>query len=260
MRNRRFRYFVLAMAGAVGLQVLFFHLRIPEVKPKYFAHEAVELKITPTWRYGYVQLWHGAVLVKARNGPALKGSSCWIQPYEADPEISALMRRELNSLPTKAGLEAALYLVIIGYVFYVWDWLKLALLTERPTRIRVLGAEILGWTVLWLIMALPLLLWGYGTPLYTNCLGPGALSCTKIFLGAAPAYSLTVSYHFLLAIVAPWFLVLAWPVFWIAAHFPRISEGLVVWLAGLQFLGLVGLARGGMMAWKRNKKRIDVEP
>lgn len=244
MRSRRFKYFVLAMAGAVGLQGLFFHLHIPEVKPEYFALEAVKLKITPKWRYGYVQLWHGAGLVKTRNGSGLKGSSGWIQPDEADAKISAIMRRELKSLPTKAGLEAALYLVIIGYVFYVWDWLKLALLTERPTRKRLLGAEILGWTLLWLIMALPLPLWGYGTPLFTNCLGPGALSSSGIFLGAAPAFSSTVSYHCLLVGLAPFLLPAAGLAIWVASFFSPITEGLVLWLAGLIVFGTLGLSLG----------------
>ena len=244
MRSRRFKYFVLAVVVVVGLQALIFHLWIPEVKSAYFAHNAVELKITPRWRYGYVRSWHGAVLVKARNGPGLKGLSRKSQPYVPDAETFAIMQRQLKRLPTKAGLEAALYLVIIAYVFYVWGWLKLGLLTERPTRIRVLGAEILGWTVLWLIIALPLLLWGYGTPLFSNCLGPGALSSSGIFLGAGPAFSSTVSYRGLLMVVAPFLLLGAELACRVASFFPQITEGVVLWLSGLIAFATLGLSLG----------------
>jgi hypothetical protein len=245
----RVLYFILAAGAVLVVQWLCLELRIPAIKPESFAARAVELKVTRPWRYGYVQLWHGAVLVKARNRAIPAGPGWEPQVVGSGGEVYGLMQRELQALPRKAGLEAGLYLGLLGYVFFGWGRLQQVVLARRRSRGRVLMAAGLGWTLLWIIAGLPLLLWGYGTPLFTNCVGPGALSCSGVFLGRAPAYGLTVSYHLLLTVVVPWFLALAWPIFWIASHFPRISEGLVVWLAGWQFFLAWGFFRGLCHCW-----------
>ena len=243
MRTLRFWSIVLVVAAMAGMQALFFHLHIPEVEPSSYLSEAVDLKITPQWRYGYVQLWHGAVLVKAPNGEVLKSSSPENTPEAADDIISAIMRRELEALPVKAVLETCLYLAILAYVFFGWGWLNRILLAKKHHRGRLLMVQVLGWLVLWLIASAPLLLWGYGTPLFTNCLGPGALSSSGIYLGRAPAYSSTISYRYLLTAMAPLCLTLLAPISFAAPWLPGITEGQVLWLGGLLFFLGLGLMR-----------------
>ena len=94
------------------------------------------------------------------------------------------------------------------------------------------------------VAALPLLLWGYGTPLFSNCLGPGALSSSGIFLGAGPAFSSTVSYRGLLMVVAPFLLLGAELACRVASFFPQITEGVVLWLSGLIAFATLGLSLG----------------
>jgi hypothetical protein len=231
MQGRRFLYFLLALGAVVGLQAFCLEWRIPAVSPASFAESAEELKVTPKWRYGYVCLWHGAVLVKTRNRPAPAKSA----PRDAyfDADTHQIMQRQLATLPRKAAWEIALYAGILWYLFWGWPWLTRALLAAPCTRGRLLLAGVLGWTGLWLVTALPLPLWGYGTPLVTNCLGPGALSASGLPLGAAPAYSSTVSYHGLLTCLAPWMLLGLEPLFLVMPWLPHLSEGLVLWLGGL---------------------------
>ena len=233
MPRRRFIYFIVTAGAVLALQAFFLELRVPAIPPVSFAEEAVELKVTPKWRYGYVQLWHGAVLVKARNldQPATYGR---LAPTAGpEPGIAAIMRRDLDALPGKAALEACLYLALLAYVFFGWGWLKRGLLAQGRTRGRLLMAHVSGWLGFWLIAGAPLLLWGYGTPLFTNCMGPGALSSSGIYLGRVPAYSSTVSYHFLLAALAPACLIPLIPISLALAWLPKFTEGQVLWLRSL---------------------------
>ena len=232
-RRRRVTYFILAAGAVMALQALCLEFHIPAVKPDFFAGDAVEIKLTPTWRYGYVQLWHGAVLVKARNldQPATCGRLA--PTVGPEPGIAAIMRRDLDALPGKAALEACLYLALLAYVFFGWGWLKRRLLAQGRTRGRLVMAHVLGWLGLWLIAGAPLLLWGYGTPLFTNCMGPGALSSSGMYLGRVPPYSSTVSYHFLLAILAPLCLLPLIPISFALAWLPKITAGQVLWLRSL---------------------------
>ena len=242
-RRRRVAYFILAASAVMALQALCLEFHIPAVKPDFFAGEAVEIKLTPKWRYGYVQLWHGAVLVKARNHDQPTTSGRLTPTVGPEPGIGAIMRRDLDALPGKAALEACLYLALLAYVFFGWGWLKRSLLARGRKRGRLLMAHVLGWLGLWLIASTPLLLWGYGTPLFTNCVGPGALSSSGMYLGRVPAYSSTVSYHFLLAALAPACLLPLIPISLALDWLPKITEGQVLWLGGLLFSLSLGLIR-----------------
>jgi len=242
-KRRRVKYFILAASAVMAVQALCLELRIPAVKPDFFDREAVEIKLTPKWRYGYVQLWHGAVLVKARNHDQPTTCGRLAPTVVPEPGIAAIMRRDLEALPGKAALEACLYLALLAYVFFGWGWLKRALLAKDRTRERLLMAHVLGWLGLWLIAGAPLLLWGYGTPLLTNCVGPGALSTSGIYLGRVPAYSSTVSYHYLLAALAPLCLILLAPISFALVWLPGITEGQVLWLGGLLLFLSIGLMR-----------------
>jgi hypothetical protein len=242
-RHHRMKYFILAAAIVLALQILCLEIRTPAVTPEFFNKRAMELKVTRNWRYGFVQLWHGAVLLKTRNHEPQTVPAAQTFPEGPGWEVAAVMRRELEALPVKAALEACLYISLLAYVFFGWGRLKEALLAKAGSRGRLLLAHVLGWTTLWLIAGLPLLVWGYGTPLFTNCVGPGALSSSGLYLGRAPAYSSTVSYYFLLAVLAPVFLMLLAPISFALTWLPGLTEGQVLWLGGLLFflsIGLVG--------------------
>jgi hypothetical protein len=242
-RSRRVKGFILAAGAVMAVQALCLELRIPAVKPEFFDREAVEIKLTPKWRYGYVKLWHGAVLVKARNRD-IEAEEIWkIPPEGPELDVAAAMHQELAAFPIKAVLEVFLYVSLLAYVFFGWGWLKQALLAKGHSRGRLLMAHVLGWLGLWLIAGAPLLLWGYGTPLFTNCVGPGALSASGIYLGQAPAYSFTVSYHYLLAALAPVCLIFLAPISFALVWLPGITEGQVLWLGGLLFFLSIGLMR-----------------
>jgi hypothetical protein len=258
-RRRRLKHFLLAAGAVLALQVLCLELRIPAVKPESFAERAVELKVTRKWHYGYMQLWHGAVLVKAPNTDILANPVGEMQPVEWEGEVYGVMQRQLEALPRKAALEAALYLGILAYVFFGWGRLKGAFLARRRRRERLLLATVLNWTLLWVIAGLPLLVWGYGTPLFTNCVGPGALSSSGIFLGWAPAYSSTISYHYLLAALAPFCLVLLTPISFAWVWLPGITEGQVLWLGGLFFFVSLGLACAQLWTWLGQGERPNCE-
>jgi hypothetical protein len=242
-RHHRLKYFLLAAGVVLGLQMLCLEFRVPSIRPELYAENAVDLKVTRTWRYGYVQLWHGAVIVKTRNTDHTAKDIWEPQSFKSEGAVYSVMQREFQDLPWKAACEAALYLVILAYIFFGWDRLKRTPLARRRSRGRLLLTTVFAWTLLWMIAGLPLLIWGYGTPLFTNCVGPGALSSSGVFLGAAPPYSSTVSYHFLLAALAPLFLMLLAPIFFVLNWLPGITEGQVLWLGGLLFSLSIGLTR-----------------
>lgn len=233
MPRRRFIYFIVTVGAVLVLQAFFLELRVPAIPPVSFAEEAVELKVTPEWRYGYLQFWHGAVLVKARNLDQPTTYGRLAPTVGLEPGIAAIMRRDLDALPGKAALEACLYLALLAYVFLGWGWLKRALLAQGRSRGRLLIAHVLGWLGLWLIAGAPLLLWGYGTPLFANCMGPGALSSSGMYLGRVPPYISTVSYHFLVAALTPACLIPLIPISLALAWLPKITEGQVLWLRSL---------------------------
>ena len=237
--------FCATAAAVVALQWLAFSFRIAEIEPEIYFRRAIELEVSADWRYGYVTSWHGAVLVKTPNR-AQEVPEPPVDPEdEPDPEIEQIMYQELKALNRKAVLELGLYLGSLLYAFFGMARLRYILLGQDPGRWRVLISEILFWLGLWYILAMPLALWGYGTPLFTNCVGPGALSCTSLDYGTTPAlYSITVTYGPAICAAALPPLLLAEILVSLFHYFPGTSEGMVVWMAGLLFFGGFGFLRG----------------
>lgn len=258
-RHLRLPFFFLATGAMLAIQALCLESRIPAVKPEFFKESVVELKVTPKWRYGYIQLWHGSVLVKARNRePETLQDGFQAEPIPTgwpDREMAAIMRRELEALPGKAAQEAGLYSGLLWYIFFGWGRLERVFIARGRTRGRLLTARVSGWVILWLIAGMPLLLWGYGTPVFTNCVGPGALSASGISLGQAPGYSSTVSYKLMIGALAPFFLILLAAITPASLWFPNLTEGQFLWLGGLLFFIMVGLARTLLQAGFRRGTR-----
>jgi hypothetical protein len=148
--------FCAAAAAIVGLQWLAFSSQVVQIDPETYAECAVELQWNADWRYGYVRLWHGAVLVKTPNLGRGSPEPPVDPEYEPDLELKQIMRRELEALPRKALLEFLLYLSCLGYACFAMGPLRRALQGTNPGRLRVVGSEVLVWMGLWYIIAMPL--------------------------------------------------------------------------------------------------------
>lgn len=256
--------FCAAAAAIVALQWLAFSFQILEIHPETYATYAVELEAGANWRYGYVTSWHGAILVKTPN-LGRGGPESPVDPeYEPDREIEQIMRRELEALPRKALLELLLYLACLAYACFGMGPMRRTLQGANPGRLRGAAAEALVWVSLWYILAMPLILWGYGTPLFTNCLGPGALSWSGPWYGPTPApYTFTVTYRYLM-VGLTWGpsmrFCLAGVSLFIAKLIPEASEGMTVWLSGLLFSSILGTIRGAARTLLQAEEVIDSFP
>jgi hypothetical protein len=245
-KNRRI-IFCAAAVAIVAFQWLAFSFAITEIEPEIYFRRAVELEVSGEWRYGYVYLWHGAVLVKTPN-LAQKVPEPPVDPEdEPDLELDRIMREDLEALPRRGLLELLLYLTCLGYACFAMGPVRRALQGTNPGRLRVVSSEVLVWTGLWYIIAMPLPTWGYGTPVFTNCMGPGALSWSGISLGTSPApYSFTVTYTYLMAAVTCWLpmlLCIAGVSLLISVLIPGASEGMIIWLSGFLWFSIFGALR-----------------
>lgn len=240
--------FCAAAVAIVALQWLAFSFRTPEIDPETYALYAVELEGGADWRYGYVRSWHGAMLVKAPNVDQWAPDPPLDPEYEPDLELDRIMREELEALPRRGLLELLLYLTCLGYACFAMGPARRALQGENPGRFRVVGSEVIVWMGLWYIIAMPLPLWGYGTPVFTNWLGPGALCRTGPWFGPTPVpCNLTITYKYLMVALTHGFsmlLCIAGVSFFISKFIPGVSEGMIIWLSGLLWFSILGTIRG----------------
>ncbi len=215
----------------------------------------VELKTTGAWRYGYVGLHHGAVLVKVRNmgRQSLPDRPQTTEEATADTvaagvaahaaaadEVRSIMARELELVPLKAGLELALYLALLAWAFFGARWFKLRLVGDSDRRLLRFVASAVSWMIPWTGAVAPLLFWGYGHPLFTNWMGPGALSWSGGYLiswgtGLCVSYRTFIEAASLLPLV-----VLGAAARAAAPYRPPIGDAVLLWIAGLIIYGLAG--------------------
>ncbi len=177
---------------------------IPSVDIARFERIATELDRTDRWRYGYVLQHHGAVFARARyvSGAPPLG------PLRRADRLSALMARELRLENWKAGLELLLY----AGLFVLCRVGLPRFLGARPWAVRTglrrcTSAALSGVIVVSVAMA-PYLATGYGEPLFSNRIGPGALSYSGLVPATAPITS-AISYTLYLQVLLIWPLVAA---------------------------------------------------
>jgi hypothetical protein len=65
--RKRLTYFILALVFVIGMHCCALTMKIRCVEPETYSKLAIDLKITPEYRYGYKWGWHGAILVKTPN-------------------------------------------------------------------------------------------------------------------------------------------------------------------------------------------------
>jgi hypothetical protein len=166
-----------AIFGASAVAVLTVHVafarsKIPEASADLYERAGVGLQLKGPWLYGYVAGMHGAYLVKVPRPPSAPKTA----RRSGRPEITAIMARELDLVPAKVAGEAALYIAMLAYLFFGTRVVRRALERFGSSRmarwIRFFGPG----AILFVIVAAPLLVFGYGYGGFTNLAGPGAMS------------------------------------------------------------------------------------
>jgi hypothetical protein len=66
---RRRTLFIYALAFVALMELGCVWEKVCYIEPEVFAREAVELKVTSRWRYGYAMTFHGVRLVRTPNVP-----------------------------------------------------------------------------------------------------------------------------------------------------------------------------------------------
>ena len=251
-RHRR-RLFVGALLLVSSVQWMCLRYKVSYIEPKLYSTMSYELEITPKWRYGFVQTYHGAHLVRTPN-ISLRP----LQPVEHDAkfdDIWATMRTELRLIPLKAASEASLYVLLLAYVLFGAPWIAARVQTKTTKRIWYLGCLGLLWAVGWTIMAAPLLAAGYGEPIYSTWAGPGAMSYSGPYFGKTSfGNGMTISYRGLFEVVAPGISAMAIAASGLPRYLPRMSTAVYLWLVGIVFYGIVG------MLWDLGVKAASPSP
>jgi hypothetical protein len=226
--------------------------RVVNIPPeKYQQSGAVDLKITPELRYGYVSAQHGAFLVKTQNGAAFTS----YQPNNDYEKIEFdWMKKDLESYRRRANLEAVFYGTVWAYAFVLIPWLRWKIQGIRwPGRTILRG---LFWAGGWVLIATPLILLDYGASLYTTWNGPGALSWSGPYFGTVTGFNAeTISYRTFVELTgAPAASAL---INWVPDGLALSTRDYVFW-SGILFYGMLGciLEAGGsvLRAFIRRKE------
>jgi hypothetical protein len=185
----------------------------------------MDLKVTKETRYGFVQSYHGAFLVKTENidlenaAKKDKGAKSDTQDKNNEEEnsisdvsgsiskpgrteksdissVAAAMREELELVPIKTVLEITLYLIAFLLIFWGPSGLiKMRFLPAFKPFWRQFWAGTISGAMCFWIMIMPLIMLNYGYPLFSTWIGPGALSYSTGTVPISYGGGLTVSYR-----------------------------------------------------------------
>jgi hypothetical protein len=193
------RFLVPLVFAALVVSLQWALASIPTVNRQEFNRRATELQRTARWRYGYVHQYHGAVLVKTRT----RADASQLRPRAAGNRLAAVMARDLRQRTGKAWLELAFY----GGLFVLYRFGRNLLYRVRmraPGNRLAFGAAVALATALFVTAVMtPYLLYGYGEPLFSNRVGPGALTSTSLVPTTA-AITSAISYRLLLQQLLIW--------------------------------------------------------
>jgi len=227
--RKRLTYFILALVFVIGMHCCALTMKIRCVEPETYSKLAIDLKITPEYRYGYKWGWHGAILVKTPNvegaspyvleeEPPVKGdseeplpdghSTDMDQVVELPPEdqspglpdrsIKVIMWDELALVLLKFILELALYIAILLYLFFGVRWIRTKLHVDQWKNIGQCLFMAAAWIVFWMLAFFPLGLYGYGYPIHSSWMGPGALVYSYFPSKLSTGSGLTISYRYVI--------------------------------------------------------------
>lgn len=246
---KRPRLLVLRIVGVAILVFWQWQLgAMPHVDAWSFDRFAFELERSHTWRYGYILQHHGAVLVKTRVTP---GAAPFLPP-NPDDRLATAMTLELRGASVRAVLELLFYAALWGLARFVLprtSWSRVqSVASRRPVEVH---AAIRMAAFVTVAMA-PYLLAGYGEPLFSNQMGPGALSSTGLVPTTGAVLS-AVSYGMLLEALLLWpMIALTWAAEPLSALVGiRISVWLVAcvfWSVGAALLGVASSRQGSAIA------------
>ena len=224
----------MALLSVHGCLTVF---KIPHLEPDLYVVAATDLSVTDDWRYGFVRLRHGAILVKT----SARGLSGTVLRKALSEEVHDEMALALQLFPIKAILEADFY--------FFWVYLCVRVLPSiasllvggggwrRPLRYALVAAFSM------FIAVQPLLRLGYGGSFFTNLEGPGAISYTHLDPQMTFIQGGTISYRIFLEALAvmPARLALATHV---DKFLPPMKRGTFLVWGGSLFYGVVGLLAG----------------
>lgn len=238
----RWRAFVFVLCFLALLHGGSTYLRVQEITPEKYGRQAIDLRETAKWRFGFIAGYHGAYLVKTPHAP---DSPPVRHPVPEEADLASAMAHDLETYPAKSALEAIFYLVLMAYAFFLAPALRIKLAPQLARRGRKILFEIAAWSLGWTLACLPLIGLGYGGSLFTTWAGPGAW----IYSGPYPGFitglpAETISYRPLLE-AASLLPLAAFQTTGLAGCFPEMSMGLAVWVSGVLFGCAVVLLAGG---------------
>ena len=223
----RWTLFATALVLMLLMQGICLRDKVLRVDAGEYASEATELRVSLHWRYGYIKTLHGARLVRTPN------VSPPVSPSHPASHLWVAMNNELRLVPLKAAGETALYLLLLIYGFFAAPWMA----TGAPAQTggRISNAVYVGllWSAGWTILAVPVLIWGYGEPIYSTWSGPGALSSSGPYMcSLSSGPGLTVSYRIVFEVGAPCIVARMVESSGLAEHLPEMRVAVYLWLLG----------------------------
>lgn len=169
-RNTATVGFAFSLIVMLAAQISFLTRKIQPADVALYARHGIELARTAKWRYGYLPSMHGAFLVKVPI----------TEPEAKEPprgtELTSLMSAELRSVPLKFAFEMIFYIFLLVYVFFLAPRLSAALRNREGRRLSRFFSKLLPGALFFVLVAAPLLIWGYGYGGFTNLVGPDAMS------------------------------------------------------------------------------------
>ncbi len=286
VEKKRLAFFVVSLVLVIGMHWMALSQKIRAVEPAAYRSRAVDLKVTPKYRYGYCWSWHGAVLIKtvnvegaspevldgehpfdfypdkrspdeclAHNGRAPGLSPDEQRAFLQESSVDVIMKDELSLVPLKFTLELALYIVMLMYAFFGVRWMRHRLHDDRSRNFDQCTFTALAWMVFWILVFLPLGLYRYGYPVYSTWEGPGALISSTIPFKMSSGSGLTVSYRHVIEFFSMYPLMFLDLVYKGLRHVPVIGGSIDFGLAtmGTLFYGLGGvlyiLRRNRTLIW-----------
>jgi uncharacterized membrane protein (DUF485 family) len=237
--RRRLKIFIVLSLLIMTVQAFFMFLKVYEIPPEVYSEIARDLQATHGWRYGYVQRWHGAVLVKTANQAEAIPAGERIE----DADITQAMARELELVPWKFAGELIFYLGLLAFVLFVPGWLAHRLSASGRLR-RIIPMYMALWAAAWIVFLLPWLAVDYGASMFTTWEGPGALSYSGPYPRTTATPAETVSYRPLVEGGAFWPLMIGYGVSGLIFDSTLIPMGIALLVFGTLVHGAYGLLIG----------------
>lgn len=283
--KRKLLFFLLGLMCILGFQYMSWKEKVIEMPPADYAKLAVDLKVTEKMRYGFCLAYHGAFLVKTENinspNSAIKDKGKdsakrkekdkeqgedyeddWESISEAnrtegeeDVGVKKTMLDELELVPIKTMMESALYLGVFFLVF----WGPSRLIKQRflsscsPFWREFLTGTISGMICFW-VMVMPLIVLDYGPPLFSNWIGPGAMSYSTGMRPVSSGGGMTISYRNVVEQLIFWPLVFYLA---IAEIIPEWGQDYIFYVLFAPFYhgGIWGLCRAMWIDFRKSKWR-----